>query len=101
MNKKGTKTGVLTSEFRFSKDELAILDPLDRKKKELDRDIKKFVLEKVVPRLFPGLDSNKKYSINFDVGVNSIRVKDMSTRTDLTQENYKEILGYGKKTPGR
>lgn len=99
--KQGKQTGVLTSEFRFTKEELAILDPLDRKKMELIKHINDFVSTKVVPRLFPDLDANKRYNIKFDIQKNSIRVKDMQTRMDLTQANYKEVLGYGEKTPGR
>jgi hypothetical protein len=99
--KQGKQTGLLTSEFRFNKDELNILDPLDKRKRDLDKSIQKFVVDKVVPRLFPDLDSNKKYSVRFDIQRNSIRVKDMTTRADLTQENYRDVLGFGKKTIGR
>jgi hypothetical protein len=99
--KQGKQTGVLTSEFHFTKEELAVLDPMDKKKRELQKVINDFVSTKVIPRLFPDLDPNRRYNIKFDVLNNSIRIKDMQTRMDLTKENYSKVLGYGEKTPGR
>lgn len=99
--KQGKRTGVATGEFRFTKDELAILDPLDRKKREIHNAIQKFVTEKVVPRLYPDLESNRKYRIQYDIQKNSVRIKDMNIRQDLTKENWKDVLSMGSKTPAR
>lgn len=99
--KLGKRTGVATGEFRFNKEELSILDPLDKKKREIHEQINHFVATKVIPRLYPDLDSNRRYRIVYDIQKNSIRIKDMDLRQDLTKENWKDVLSMGKKTPGR
>ena len=95
------KTGQLTSEFNFTKEELAILDPLEKRKDEVKDEIRRFVSTKVIPRVLPELNMRRKYNVKFDIKSNSLRIRDMSTMVDLTPTNRKEVLTYGKKTIGR
>lgn len=99
--KLGERTGIATGEFRFNKEELAVLDPLDKQKRDIHESIQEFVFKKVIPRLYPDLDSNRKYRIVYDIKNNSIRIKDMFVRQDLDKSNWKDVISMGKGTSGR
>lgn len=99
MSEDGIKQTPLVTEFRFIKEELQILDPLNRQKKDLEKSINEFVVKKVLPRL--NLEANQKYQVIFDIDKNSIRIKHMKPYMPVNRTNWQDILGKGKATRAR
>lgn len=95
MKRKGKHKTSLVKEYRFVKDEMAILDPLYKKKKEYDRAIQDFVGRVVTKRL--DLDPNQKWSIRFNVQEGWIRVKRIGTEQIINRDprTAQDVLGWG------
>jgi hypothetical protein len=99
MSEDGKQITSLTKEYRFTQEELSILDPLNKRKKTIEQDINNFVIKKVIPRL--NLGSNQKYKIVFDIDKNSLRIKHMVPYMGVDRTNWQDVLGMGKATPAR
>lgn len=89
----------LVTEYRFLKEELQILDPLHRRKRDLEKSINEFVTKKVLPRF--NLGANQKYQVIFDIDKNSLRIKTMTPFMPVNKNNWQSILGKGKATRAR
>ena len=100
MSEKGTQQTSLVTEYRFIQEELAILDPLQRRKKQIEEEIGHFVTKKVIPRL--GVTSpNQKYRVTFDIDKNSIRIKRMENYLPVDRHTWRDVVGSGKATRAR
>lgn len=60
----GIQQTLLVKEYRFLREELSILDPLNRRQKDIEKGKNEFVANKVFPRF--GLGANQKYQVIFD-----------------------------------
>ena len=81
-------------EYKFTKQELEILMPLQKRKEQLERDIKHFVVSKVVPRL--PKESNKKYNVQFDLYKGTIKLKaHYKTMIQANEEMLRQMHSWG------
>ncbi len=81
-----------THEYKFTKEELAILEPLEKKRDEITKDMQRFLASHVLPKL--PVDQNKPIKTRFSVKGGWLRLKRTDQMQDLKKQNYNGVLGW-------
>lgn len=93
--RKGKNITTYVTEYHFTKEELAILDPLNKQRDDAIKAVNEFVTKKVLPKI--DLPSKVRYSVRADLKKGRLLIKELPHYQNLTKTNHTDLMGWGAK----